>query len=78
VGKVLQISSWPTTCVYDGRMDDVDVLAALRETMAALIEEVHHLRAVSDKLRDESRRLRRDLRQMAERDTLADTMRRAA
>jgi hypothetical protein len=59
-------------------MDDVDVLAALRETMAALIEEVHHLRAVSDKLRDESRRLRRDLRQMAERDTLADTMRRAA
>jgi len=46
--------------------------------MARLIEEAHHLRAVTEKLLEEGRRLRHDLRPMLERDALADTMRRAA
>jgi hypothetical protein len=65
-------------CGYDERMEDVDVLAALRESMARLMEEAHHLCAVSDKLVDEGRRLRRDLGRMVERAKLAQAMRRAA
>jgi hypothetical protein len=77
-GKTASDSPWSETCAYDGRMGDVDDLAALRETMARLIEEAHQLRAVTDKLREEGRRLRHDLRHLMERDQVADTMRRAA
>jgi regulator of replication initiation timing len=59
-------------------MGDVDDLAALRETMARLIEEAHHLRAVTDKLLEEGRRLRHELRHLVERDRVAATIRPAA
>jgi len=66
--------------VYDVRVDDAEILEALRETMARVIDESRQLRAKSEKLIDQSRRLRRELNHLAgrHRERPAETLRTAA
>ena len=47
---------------------DAEILEALQETAARVIEESRQLRAKSEKLIEESQRLRRGLRDLAEKD----------
>jgi len=56
---------------------DAEILEALQETTARVIEESRQLRAQSEKLIAQSQRLRRKLRRLAERRE-PDTLRPAA
>jgi len=49
-------------------VDGAELLEALRETTARLIDESRQLRARSEELIDQSQRLRRGLRELAEKD----------
>ena len=64
--------------VYDVRVGDAEILEALSETTARLIEESRQLRAASERLITHSQRLRRELRHLTEREKAATPLRRAA